>query len=503
MTAEGLQHEGEWRQLAEAQAVQLQAQAAQLQEQAALIDQMKAQLAELAELRDRVAALTKALYGKRSEKMPRPADELRKQGKLTPVSAEDRRKKREEAAAWKGELPEKTLEHPVPAALPTCELCHTQPHHPMPPKVSFEYEYVPGRMVRHRHVRHSARCECGSCIVTGPAPPRVGDHSQYGPGFVAHTVLSRCGDAMPLYRLAKQLKRQGVPVSPSTLGDLFHRAAVLLAPLYALLLALVRAERVVQGDETRIQVQAPGKTRRAWIWVFLSRALVVYVFSPSRSGQTPTRVLGATKGTLVVDAYTAYNQVCTPEQRERAGCLAHLRRKLFDALARAPAMSVVLDILLEVYLVEHEAKQAGIVRTAAHLELRQTRSRAAMDKLHGWLEAEQPNYLPSEPAGKAISYALDNWPHMVVFLDDVDVPPDNNLAEEALRIVAKMRDASLFVGHDVAGEHLAMLLSLVRTAEACGLNPQQYLADVLIRIQDHPQAQLAELLPQNWRPAQA
>ncbi len=177
-----------------------------------------------------------------------------------------------------------------------------------------------------------------------------------------------------------------------------------------------------------------------------------------------------------------------------------LRRKLFDASSKVPAMQEGLDLILEVYLVEHEAKALGIVRQPEHLALRRGRSRAAMDSLHKWLEKQKPQYLPSEPAGKAISYALDNWPHLCVFLDNVDVPPDNNQAEAALRIVAKTRDASLFVGHDQAGANLGVLLTLAHSAEACGHNSQQYLADVLLRVQTTPQSRIDELLPDAWQP---
>ena len=456
--------------------------------------------AQVAKLQEQIDALTKALYGKKSEKMPRPADELRRNGKVAPPDAEAVRRKREDRRAWKQALAEETIDHAPPVELVHCDTCHEQPHHPMPAKVTYEYEYKPGRMVRHRHVQHGVRCDCGSCIVFGLAPPRVFDKGQYGPGFVAQAIVSLCCDAMPHYRHAKRLAREGIPISPQTLGDLFHRAAEALRPLYERIVERIAAEAVVHGDETRIQVQAKGKTRRAWMWVFLARTLIAYVFSASRSGQTPSRVLGSSTGTLVVDAYTGYNEVCTPEQRERAGCLAHGRRKLFEARSKTPAMQEGLDLILEVYLVEHEAKERDIVRTAAHLALRQERSRPAMDRLKAWLQDQQPRYIPSEPAGKAVSYMLKQWSYLEVFLDNAAVPPDNNCAEGALRIVAKTRDASLFVGHDKAGENLGVLLTLTHSAQACGHNPWQYLADVLMRVQTTPQSRIDELLPDAWSP---
>ncbi len=348
------------------------------QEALALRAALAAQSAELEALKRRV-------YGKKSEKLPRPAEELKKRGDVPSIEPEALRHKRAEAKAWKQALPEEPVVHPAPPPPEPCKLCGTRPHHPMPPEISFEYEWVPGKLKKLRHMREGIRCDCGSCIVRGPPPVRVIDKAQYGPGLAAHAVVSKCCDAMPLYRLAQQLARAGVPVSATSLGDLFHRSAELLAPLYRRLLELVAQEPVVNGDETRIQVQQKEKTRRAWMWVFLARSVIVYVFSASRSGDTPKKVLGATGGTLVVDAYTGYNQVCTPEQWERAGCMAHVRRKAFDALPTAPAMREMLDLILDVYKVEHEAKERGIVRSPAHRELRQTRSKPVMDKLHAWL----------------------------------------------------------------------------------------------------------------------
>ena len=482
VSAAPTEHQCEWR--AEAEALRARATAAE---------------ARVAELEDKVAALIKALYGKKSEKMPRPVDALRRNGKLPPPDPAAIQRKRAQGRKWKADLPEETVEHPVPADLPTCELCGTEPSHPMPPRVTHEYEYVPGRMVCRRHVQRGARCTCGSCIVSAPPPPRVFEGGHYGPRFIAHAIVAKCCDAMPLFRHARRLKREGIPISPKTLGDLFHRSARLLEPLYKRILERIAAQTVVHGDETRIEVQARKKTRRAWMWVFLTRTLVAYVFSASRSGKTPSRVLGSTTGTLVVDAYTGYNEVCTPDKRERAGCLAHVRRKVFDARRNNPAMQRGLDLILEVYLVEHEAKERGIVRTPEHAELRRTRSRAAMDELRKWLLQQQPLYLPSEPAGKAVRYALDNWQQLCVFLDNVRVPPDNNSAEAALRVVAKTRDASLFVGNDKAGTNLGILLTLVNSAQACGHNPEEYLADVLLRVHDTPQSRIDELLPDAWQ----
>ena len=449
--------------------------------------------ARIAQLESQLQALQRAMYGKKSEKQPRAP-------KLTPpADPEQTKQKRQENAEAKQALPEVRIEHPVPDDHKACPKCGGQASRPLPPKTSEQWEYVPGHFEHRVHVRQVLACGCGEHIVTAPAPAKVIDRGKYGPGLCAHAVVSKCADALPLHRLAKMFARAGVPVSDRTLGELFHLSAELLTPIYDALMRLIASQEVVQADETPLQVQAPGKTKRAYVWTFLSGDRIGYRFSPSRSGQTPLAVLGGTTGTLVVDAYTGYNATCTPDQRERAGCLAHVRRKFHDAQSSAPvAAAEAMRLILDVYRVEHEAKHQGIVRSPAHRELRQTAGKAAMQKLHTWLLEQKDQHLPKGPMGQAIAYALAQWPALQVFLENPAVPIDNNASERALRIVALGRKNFLFVGNDVAGQNLAMLLSLVRTCEAVGVNPQTYLADVLMRVQDWPVARVEELLPENW-----
>lgn len=216
--------------------------------------------AKVAELEAQKAALEKLVYGKKSEKLPRPSEELRKRGDVPPIDRDALTKKRADKAEWKKQLPEEVVEHKVTAPLPTCELCHGQPELPMPPEISRQIDYIPARAVMRKHVRQQLKCACGSCIVTAPAPARVGDQGMYGPGLVAHAVLAKCADSMPLYRLAQSLQRSGIPISDSTLGDLFHKAAELLKPLYNRMLVLIRAEANSAGCWDRLHLWFCSKT---------------------------------------------------------------------------------------------------------------------------------------------------------------------------------------------------------------------------------------------------
>jgi transposase len=203
----------------------------------------------------------------------------------------------------------------------------------------------------------------------------------------------------------------------------------------------------------------------------------------------------------VADAYSGYNKVTTPSGRERAGCLAHLRRRFFDAQSAAPeAAKTAMDFILDVYRIERAALDADLLGTPEHLEMRQTQSQAVMDEFKAWLVAEQGRHPPRGPMGEAINYALGNWAALTLFLTDPHLPIDNNASERALRVAALGRKNFLFVGTDEVGENLAGLYSLIATCEVNGVNPVAYLADVLLRVQKHPASRIDELLPHHWKP---
>jgi transposase len=452
--------------------------------------------AELEQLKAQLAMLQRAVFGRKSEKLPSPSQELRKQrGGVAPEQTQATRAARR---AQKAALPEERFEHAVPAELCVCPKCGSEELSPLgQPEEQTVYERVPEHFVRHVHVLQKLACRCGEYIVTAPGPRRVAEQTSYGPGLVAHLVTSKCADSTPFYRLEKACKRSGMPLSRSTMVDLFHRAAFELTPIYDALMAYIAGHDVVQADETTLKMQT--RAAKGWLWTFLAPDAIGYRFAPSRSGQTPVQVLGGTPGTLVVDAYTGYNKVCTPEQRQRAGCLAHVRRKLFEAREMAPDdVAIALGLILDVYRVEHDARNDGIVGSDKHLALRQARARPAMQALRAWLLEQEPRWPPKSKLGLAVRYALKQWPALTVFLDDPVVPCDNNASERALRVVALGRKNFLFVGHAEAGHNTAMLYSLVASCEANGLNPEEYLADVLLRVQTHPAGRIDELLPHRW-----
>jgi transposase len=450
-----------------------------------------------------MAVLTRAVFGQKSEKMPPPAEELRREKPVVDQVA--RQAKRAERAQSRAALPSREVEHRVPDEQRRCPKCKGTNLKPVGKgRQSIIYEYVPGYFERQVHVQETLACSCHEGLVVAEGPTRVAERSGYGPAFISHLITAKCADSLPLHRVEKSFAREGVPIARSTMVDLFHTGADELRPLYKRLLNKVRTSPVVQADETPLKVMAPKKTATGYLWTFLAEEeqtwdnLIAYCFSPSRAGVTPAEVLGGTRGMLVVDAYTGYNRVLTPEGRQRAGCWAHVRRKAFDALPTAPIAKELLQLILELYRIEAFAKESGIVRSEAHLKLRKEKGAPALRAIRAWLNAQVPLHPPKSPLGKAIRYALSQWLALTRFLDDPRLPIDNNKSERALRVAALGRKNFLWVGHHKAGENLAALYSLVATCEANGLNPRTYLTDVLIRIQSHPSDDLDSLLPATW-----
>lgn len=445
----------------------------------------------------KLEALERRVFGKKAEKMPPPVP------KPTGPRSSDQRERtkavRRARAQAKQELPTDTVAVPVPEPQRHCPHCQASDLRAVGAGTSTViYDYVEAHFRRRQYVRETLACRCGQYIVTAPAPERATERTSYGPGFVAHLMVSKCSDAIPIARLERQYARSGVPIARSTMNDLLHRHAELLKPLYQRLLASIVEERVVQADETPVQLLSAK--RKGYVWTFLAGKRIAYCFSPSRSGDTPTTVLDDSRGLLVVDAFTGYNAVTVPGQRQRAGCLAHARRKLFEARDAGPEVDNALAVIGAIYRVEAEMAAAGQLGTVDHLRARWQRSRPLMALLLRWCGEQRHRHPPRSKLGQAVGYVLRQRKALGRFLNDVALPLDNNASERALRRWALGRKNWLFVGTKGAGENLAAIGSLIASCEAVGVNPVRYLTDVLRRVSEHPASRIDELLPERWRP---
>lgn len=449
-------------------------------------------------LTQRVDALERELKGEKRRAIGRTSERQ----KPTPPNA---RKKNDEKAQEQRranreaqkQIASEPVQHKV--AEPersSCSECGGTGFVDLAPDISTEFEWKPGRLVRKLHHRETRCCKTCNHIVRAPAHPRVIEGGKYGPGFIGHLVVQKCADCVPLYRQVKMVARDGLNIARSTLIDLFHRCADVIAPIYEHMKGKLPASPIVYADETSLKMQRVEKL--GYAWTFATPEVIVYHYSPDRSGETPKLLLGDSDGVLVVDGYTGYNHVTTPGRRQRAGCIAHARRKFVD-IDDDDARAIV-ERFGEVFRVEREADEQGILGTDAHLALRQTRSQAAMQAIETWCRSHRDDYPPKSPMGQAIGYVLNQFGPLTVFLKDIRIEPSNMISERLLRVIALGRKNYLFVGHEDAGQNLAMLCSIIATCTLHGVNPVAYLTDILIRVQTHPAAAIDELLPMRWTP---
>jgi transposase len=222
--------------------------------------------AKLEEVVAKMAAMERRLLGPKSEKLPPIDREVRKQRPTDPAATRVTRRKNAELRTTR--VVTEDVPHKVPASDRTCPKCDGTDLRPVGDgKVSAVLDYVPGYFRRRQHIRETLACVCGEHIVTAPGPDHSVEGARYGDSFRAFVVTSKCADAIPLSRQAKQMSRLGIPISRGTLTDLLHQAARQLAPLSKRLLALVTASEVVQADETSLKMQQPNK--RGFVWTFL------------------------------------------------------------------------------------------------------------------------------------------------------------------------------------------------------------------------------------------
>jgi transposase len=354
-----------------------------------------------------------------------------------------------------------------------------------------------------------------STFTTAPRPPAPIARGLAGPGLLAHLIVSKFCDHLPLYRSERILARFGVTLSRSTLCDWLAQCAVLLTPLYELLKGRVLRSRVIQTDDTpvRVQAQAGAAAHQGRLWVQVGDAdhpCLVYLYSPNREGQWPQKFLAGYVGFLQGDAYAGYDALFATGSVVEVGCWAHARRKFFEAQHTAPEGSLyALGVIRQLYAVEKEsaeqARKQELSRAefeALRLRLRQERAVPLLKSLGEWLEKQAAAALPKSPLGEAVGYAQNQWAALQVYTTAGFLEIDNNAAERALRAVAIGRKNYLFFGSDVGGGTAAVLYTFTQTCQALGVEPWRYLRDVLGRLAGCPAVRLGELLPDEWARAQ-
>jgi len=378
---------------------------------------------------------------------------------------------------------------------------------PLGEDVSEILEYVPERFKVIRQVRVKLACAGCERIVQAEAPSRPIERGVSGPGLLAHVLVSKYCDHLPLYRQSEIYAREGVELERSTLADWVGGTSRLLEPLVEVLRRHVMAGGKLHADDTPVPVLAPGngktKTGRLWTYVRDDRpagdatpAAVWFAYSPDRKGEHPKQHLSKFIGTLQADGYAGFDQIYEAGRIQEAACWAHVRRKFYDlhVAHRSPVAAEALERIAALYAIEkeirgHPAKQ--------RCEVRNARARPLLESLRQWLEETLGKLSRKSDTAMAVRYALGRWNALLRYVDDGRIEIDNNAAERALRTVALGRKNYLFAGSDAGGERAAAIYSLIGTAKLNGLDPEAYLRNVLSRIADHPINHIEELLPWN------
>jgi transposase len=466
---------------------------------------------KIEQLEARLAKLRRLQFGQSSEKLSHEIEQLE-------LLLEDL----EERAATKTPLPvpsdrmQKPHRRPLPEALPREEIVHetacTCPQcggelRRFGEDVTEVLEYVPGSFKVIRHVRPKFSCRRCEAITQASLPSQPIERGRPGAGLLAHVLVSKYADHLPLYRQSEIYARQGIELERSTLADWVGRSTSLLEPLVEALSKDVMASDVLHGDDTPVPVLDPGrgktKTGRLWTYVRDERPhsgihppAAVYFYSPDRKGEHPAAHLKSFKGVLHADGYAGFAAIFERGAITEAACWAHVRRKFFDEHVNngSPIAKEALDRIGALYGIEEEARG----KPPDHRRrLRQEKSKLLTDALHAWLAAMKPKLSPKSDLAAAIRYALSRWKALTRFLIDGRLEIDNNAAERAIRPLALGRKNYLFAGSDAGGERAAAIYSLITTAKLNGLDPEAYLRHVISCIADHPINRIADLLPWN------
>lgn len=483
----------------------------------------------LAEMEAKIAAqqlviekLQRIAFGKKSEQRPRQAPILeadgqghlfhaellaeaertaaakRVQGEILLDAPKRKAPRKGRRATFPDHLPRVTTRYELEEEDCTCKRCGGALHE-IGEEATRELERLETAVVHEiRRAKYACRgCEEG--VTTAPGPDRVIDKGLLGHGFLAHVAVERFGQHLPYNRLEKKYASEGLALSRSVLERSMRKLAEILRPVRDQLLAEILAAPELFTDDTPVTIAQPRAgpgSKKGRVWIYLDRdGRHAYDFSDSRKAEHPLTVLSGYRGAVHADAFPGYDRLFVPGGATEVACWAHTRRKFVEAESTESKLAAdAIARIGELYGVEKAAKDLG---DDARRVLRQEHALPIADELFAWMASVQASVLPKSPMGEALAYALKLEPALRRYLGDGRLSIDNNAAERALRAVAVGRKNWLFFQTDGGGETAIVLLSLVATAKAIGIDPRVYLRDVMLRIAR--ETDVGKLTPHGWR----
>jgi len=488
---------------------------------------------QLAEAQAIIADLKRELFGAKSDKLNEEQEEqLRQLGgdaqeqsqRTAPLSqevledalAQERADQRQRAKERpRRHLPPVELEKQQVILEPEDKLCPTsgQPRPRIGQEVTTEYDYVPAKLIIRQIVRPKyGACQKPCCqgVAIAPLPPRLVPQSKLGLGLAVYLLLSRFDDHVAYYTLERIFReRFGVAISRQQMVQWVEKVAHLLQAIYWLIWEELKAGDYLQIDESPVKVLDPevkGKAAQGYLWFYSKPGGYVFLeFHQSRGRDGPRARLRGFRGTMQTDGYELYDALRKerPSTLKRIGCVSHARRKFYKALLESCSEALwFIGQMRQLYQLERELKDAspqerrkGRLQKAPALWL-------AMKRRAEVLRAD-PRVLPQSTLGKAVRYLLNEYTALIGYLQDGRFEIDSNLVENDVRPSAVGKKRWLFIGHPNAGWRSAVIYTIIQSCRRYGINPQEYLTDVLRRLPSMTTSQVKDLLPANWKPRQA
>ena len=374
-------------------------------------------------------------------------------------------------------------------------------------------DYIPAHFVAKNYIRPKYACKCcpENGVVIAATPNRPIDKGIAESGLLAYVAISKYIDHLPLYRLSQIFGRYDVQIPRSTMGGWIDKMHQMLEPILFRMKEKMIASDYIQADETTIKVlkhspenktpknkKPSKKLHQGYLWPYTDGENIVFEYKDGRGREGPVEFLENFDGWLQTDGYAGYNEVVKKNKITHIMCWAHARRKFFDAKDYDKSRAnLLISEIKKLYSVERDAHE--ICKSfEERAKLRKERSTPILQNIRTILEQFKREVLPQSPIGKAVNYSLNHWVQLTLYVENGKVEIDNNRIENKIRPVALGRKNWLFAGSKSGAERAALFYTIFGTCKIHGINPFDYLKDVLERINQHPASKIDQLLPVEW-----